>query len=240
MMKRFCVYAMAILSLCCATACSDKEDDREVNHYGENMSATISGEVDSYGYVDLGLSVKWATCNVGASQPLEYGDLFSWGETQSKGIYKWSTYKWCGGDFDKLTKYCNSSSLGEVDNANTLAPEDDAATINWGKAWRTPTLEEMTELIKGCDWAWSDNFNGKGIAGQVGVSKVNGNVIFLPAAGYSNGKEIIDKGVYGGYWTSTLHFGNSYNAHIFTFYDHQITRFNYYRSDGRSVRAVLK
>lgn len=239
MKKRFCVYIMPILSLFCVASCSNEGDDKEVNHYGENMSASVSGEIYGYGYVDLGLSVKWATCNVGASQPLEYGDLFSWGETQAKGLYKWSTYKWCKGAFDQLTKYCDSVQYGKVDNVGVLMSEDDAATVNMGKSWRTPTLKEMTELVKGCDWAWSDNFNGKGIAGQVGVSKVNGNVIFLPAAGYSHDTEIIDKGSYGGYWTSTVNSVNSYNAYVFIFYDHQISGFNYYRSDGRSVRAVL-
>ncbi len=237
-MKRIYIYTIALLSLFGIVSCGD--DEKEVNHYGEDMSATISGEVESYGYVDLGLSVKWATCNVGASQPVGYGDLFAWGETQTKNVYKWTNYRWCEGTLEQLTKYCNTSKYGVVDNLSVLSSEDDAATVNWGADWRTPTLNEMTELIKGCDWKWSDNFNGKGVAGQVGVSKKNGNVIFLPAAGYSDSEKIIDKGSYGGYWTSTRDYDNSYNAQIYTFYDQNITRFNYYRSNGRSVRAVLK
>ena len=91
-------------------------------------------EIDGYEYVDLGLSVKWATCNVGADSPEDYGDYFAWGETEPKSTYYWSTYKWYRGDYDNLTKYCTSSSYGTVDNKKQLDLSDDAARANWGGA----------------------------------------------------------------------------------------------------------
>lgn len=85
--------------------------------------------------VDLGLSVKWATCNVGANTPEEYGDYFAWGETRPKDYYNWGTYKYCNGYYNTMTKYCTNSSYGKVDNKTTLELEDDAAYINWGGSW---------------------------------------------------------------------------------------------------------
>ncbi len=110
-------------------------------------------EYNGHDYVDLGLpsGLIWATCNVGAAKPEDYGDYFAWGETEPKDDYWWSTYKWCNGDWDKLTKYCtdsyywDSSSSSSMDNKTVLDPEDDAAHVNWGGSWRMPTDEEWTE-----------------------------------------------------------------------------------------------
>ena len=93
-------------------------------------------------YVDLGLSVKWATCNVGADSPEEYGYHFAWGETSPKTTYNWSTYKYCNGDEYSMTKYCDDS-FGTVDNKTTLELSDDAARVNWGGKWRMPTRAEI-------------------------------------------------------------------------------------------------
>ena len=108
-------------------------------------------------YVDLGLSVKWATCNVGANSPEEYGDYFAWGETTSKDKYNWNYYKYCKGSSTTFTKYCNKSSYGYngfTDTKTKLDPDDDAATVNWGGSWRMPTVAEMTELQSECTWIW--------------------------------------------------------------------------------------
>ena len=96
---------------------------------------------DNHEWVDLGLpsGTLWATCNVGANAPEEYGDHFAWGETSPKDVYNWSTYQWCNGSMFTLTKYNTESSLGMVDNKTELDPEDDAAYVNWGPSWRTPT-----------------------------------------------------------------------------------------------------
>ena len=99
-------------------------------------------------YVDLGLPsrIKWATCNVGATTPEEYGDYFAWGETEPKDNYDWSTYKWCNESNATMTKYCTDSSYGTVDNKTVLELEDDAAYVNWGGNWRMPTKAELDEL----------------------------------------------------------------------------------------------
>ena len=101
-------------------------------------------------YVDLGLSVKWATCNMGASSPEEYGDHYAWGETETESTYDWNTYKWCKGSKNTLTKYCTDSDYGTVDNKTVLDPEDDVAQVKWGGNWRMPTDAEIEELRENC------------------------------------------------------------------------------------------
>ena len=111
----------------------------------QNGSSQGQGKHEGYEYVDLGLSVKWATCNVGATTPEGYGDYFAWGETKPKDYYAWSTYKYCDSSSLTLTKYCSKSYYGKdsfSDNKTILDSEDDAATVNWGGAWRMPTKEE--------------------------------------------------------------------------------------------------
>ena len=171
--------------------------------YGKEVSVTTKARTykDGYEYIDLGLSVKWATCNVGASKPQDYGDYFAWGETEPKEIYNWSTYKHCNGSETTLTKYNTKSSYGTVDNKTTLSAIDDAATVNWGGSWRMPTYEEFHELIEQCTWYPATQ---NGIDGCLMISKSNGNSIFLPFAGnYSynsnNWEQII-----GHYWSSSL------------------------------------
>ena len=106
--------------------------------------------------IDLGLSVKWASCNVGATAPEEYGGYYAWGETEEKSDYNWITYKHCNGSNETtMTKYCTDSSYGTVDNKTTLEQEDDVATVKWGGNWRIPTREELQELIDKCTWTWT-------------------------------------------------------------------------------------
>ena len=99
---------------------------------------------ETHEWVDLGLpsGTLWATCNVGANSPEEYGDYFAWGETTTKSSYSWSTYKYCKGSSSTMTKYCTSSYYGTVDNKTELEPSDDAATANWGSEWQMPSLEQ--------------------------------------------------------------------------------------------------
>ena len=166
--------------------------------YGEELSFTT----ETHAYVDLGLSVKWATCNIGASSPEEYGDYFAWGETAPKDVYVWSTYKWCNGSQNTLTKYCTNKEYGAVDNKITLELEDDAAHVNWGGEWRMPTKEELEELHKKCTWT-PTKING--VSGRE-ITGPNGNKLFLPNSGYcSEGK--YPGGGTGHCWsnTSSLH-----------------------------------
>ncbi|MBQ9185049.1 MAG: hypothetical protein IJ151_04175 [Bacteroidales bacterium] len=112
-------------------------------------------------WVDLGLSVKWATCNVGAVLPGDYSDYFAWGETSKKSEYSWETYRWTDKEFYELIKYCPSDKYdywvdsGNPDNITQLDMSDDAARQNWGGSWHIPTEKEWTELCEKCDWTWS-------------------------------------------------------------------------------------
>ncbi|MBO4332241.1 MAG: hypothetical protein J5875_03665 [Paludibacteraceae bacterium] len=150
---------------------------------------TISGEIDGYKYVDLGLpsGAKWAIMNVGASLPTDMGDYLAWGEVVPKESYTWDTYKWCrnlktnskGLPLD-LKKYNKEDTYyGVVDGLQELEASDDAATVNWSANWCTPSHEELLELFDGCDWTKVSSFNGVDVDGYVGVSKTNGNTIFL-------------------------------------------------------------
>ena len=165
--------------------------------------------VITYEYVDLGLSVKWAKCNVGACKPEEYGDYFAWGETQSKSTFSWDTYKWCNGASSSLLKYNNNNNYGIVDNLNHLDLSDDAARTKWGGNWRTPTDAEMSELCEQCTWIYT-TLNG--IKGYQVTSNTNGNNIFLPSTGYQNNNTIYAAGAFGYYWSSTLIQDTPYNA----------------------------
>jgi len=178
--------------------------------------------------VDLGLpsGLLWATCNVGAEAPEDYGDYFAWGETQPKDTYNWSTYQYCNGS--NLTKYTGSDGL------TTLLPEDDAATANWGSDWRMPTKEEWQELYNNttCTWTTQNGVNGRLFTAS------NGNSLFLPAAGYRNGTSLNYAGTYGYYWSSSLLTGNPDYAWRFDFRSVGYGMSSGYRYGGQSVRAV--
>ena len=189
-------------------------------------------------YVDLGLSVKWATCNVGATKPEEYGDYFAWGETEPKSTYNWSTYKYCNGSYSTLTKYNNSSSYGTVDDKTTLELADDAARANWGGSWRMPTKAEQDELRTECTWEWTTQ---NGVNGYKVTSKKAGYTdksIFLPAAGYRYDSLLGAAGNYGCYWSSSLITDDPSYA-CFLYFGSITVDWNYTnRRHGLSVRPV--
>ena len=194
-------------------------------------------------YVDLGLSVKWASCNVGASKPEEYGDYLAWGETEPKSNYSWSTYKFrTSGDSDdnvKFNKYCTQSSYWDstapMDNKTVLDPEDDAAHVNWGGSWRMPTDAEWTELMTKCTWTWTSQNE---VNGRLGTGP-NGNSIFLPVAGNRYDTRLNNAGSYGFYWSSSLKTGNPIHAWHVRFNSGGVSRSSYgYRYSGQSVRPV--
>ena len=217
-----------------------------VRAYATNEKGTAYGEEVSFTtetpavpeYVDLGLSVKWATFNVGANNPEDYGDYFAWGETTTKDTYSWSTYKYCKGDYDFLTKYCNKSSYGNngfTDNKTQLELSDDAARANWGGSWRMPTDDELTELWGQCTWTWTTQ---NGVNGYKVTSKINGNSIFLPAAGYRGGASLYSAGSFGDYWSSSLNADSPDDAWIMGFYSGGVYRIGSDRCLGQSVRPV--
>jgi len=169
-------------------------------------SVTVKAWTDSE-VVDLGLSVKWATVNLGTSSPEGIGDYFAWGETEPKTTYNWSTYKWCNGSSSTLTKYNTSSSYGTVDNKTLLETEDDAAAVLLGGNWRMPTQQEFNELnnSNNCTWTWTTQ---NGVKGYKVTSKKTGftdKSIFLPAGGYQNESTLNSASSYGYFWTSTLY-----------------------------------
>ena len=222
-----------LAALCCMlavfTACEKNEPNDNTN--GNDSVFAATGTENGHGYVDLGLSVKWATCNVGAFNPEEYGDYFAWGEIAPKKDYDWSTYKY-GSDYDELTKYCNDHYEGKdgfADGRTVLDPEDDAAAVNWGGAWRIPTKDECTELLTKCTWYWTDDYNGTGVAGRIVTSNINGNSIFLPA-----------EDNYGYYWSSSLDTDYPSSAWDAEFCDDSVGRNSDWRCRGRSVRPVCE
>lgn len=184
--------------------------------------------------IDLGLSVKWASCNVGAEKPEEYGDYFAWGEVKPKEDYYWSTYKYCRGSYDSMTKYCTISSYGFVDNKTVLDPSDDAATVNWGGVWRMPTKAEQDELRKKCKWTWTSQ---NGVKGYKVIGR-NGNSIFLPAAGYMFEGTLNKAGSYGDYWSSSLDTGSF--AYYVLFDSNLVDRYFSNRYYGLAVRPVCQ
>ena len=207
-----------------------EEVDSIVNNYGEETGAT-----STYEAVDLGLSVKWATFNVGATKPEEYGGYYAWGETEEKDTYNWSTYKWCNGSYYTQTKYCTDSYYGTVDNKTVLDPEDDVAHVKWGGSWRMPTKAEQDELRTNCTWTWTTQNGVKGYK----VTGTNGNSIFLPAAGNRYGAYLYDSGSYGRYWSSSLDVGSSYNAYYLYFDSGHYGWGSNNRYIGQSVRPVF-
>ena len=202
----------------------------------DNVVFEVQVKILKYEAVDLGLSVKWASCNVGAEKPEEYGDYFAWGEVKPKEYYDWSTYKYCRGTGETMTKYCTQSGYGIVDNNTMLDPEDDVATVNWGGAWRMPTKAEQDELRNNCTWTLTTQNGVKGYK----VVGPNGNSIFLPAAGYVDGGTLYIAGSYGYYWSSSLDSGSPDSAYRVYFNSDDVDWGSYGRDNGRSVRPVCQ
>ena len=231
-----------------------------VNPVPENPSA----DVPVPEMVNLGLpsGVKWASFNLGASKPEEYGDYYAWGETEpyySEGHsqdspcsswrsrtnpaisgYNWSSYKWCNGSSTSLTKYNTSSEYGStVDNKMVLEADDEAdddvAHVKLGDSWRMPTDAEWTELRNNCTWTWTTQ---NGIKGYKVTSKKNGASIFLPAAGIRDGTDLSYVGSDGYYWSSSLDTGHPDCAYLVSFFGGDVKGYSVWRYYGNSVRPV--
>ena len=177
--------------------------------------------INGHEYVDLGLSVKWATCNVGANSPEEYGNYYAWGETSTKSSYTSDNSKTYG------------KSMGDIGSDSAY----DAARANWGGSWRLPTYEEMQELIDNCDWTWTTQ-GGK--RGYKVTSRKNGVSIFIPAAGYRYGTSLHYDGQSGYYCTSTPYESNT--SHAYGLYFNSSAHITYWdgRYFGFSVRPVAE
>ena len=191
---------------------------------------------DDHEWVDLGLpsGTLWATCNLGATSPEEYGDYFAWGEVEPKEVYDWSTYKWCNGADSTLTKYCIDGACGIVDNKTVLDPEDDAAYVNWGPSWRMPTMEQLLELKNICT---TQRLEINGVMGAL-ITGPNGNTVFFPLAGQINGSEYERVGNYGYFWSTDIFSDDSNVARYIYFNGAYFTAWNRYRYFGFTIRAV--
>lgn len=222
-------------------------------YYGRVKNFTFTwdiaqnGSENGYQYVELGLSVRWATYNVGATKPEEYGDYYAWGETETKTDYTWINYKFrANGDSYKnveLNKYNTRSIYGIVDNKITLDPEDDVAHVKWGGGWRMPTYSELEELRNNCTWMWywSGNSQFNGVAGYKVTSTQEGytdRYIFLPAAGHCNGTSLLYVGSHGFYRLSSLYTEHPLTVYQLYFGDCYFRTDNGDRSTGQSVRPV--
>ena len=182
------------------------------------LKVSAQGTVNGHEYVDLGLSVKWATCNVGASKPEDYGNYYAWGETKTKSSYTEN----------------NSKTYGKQMNDIKGNSQYDAARANWGGTWRLPTKAELEELNNKCTWKWTtqNGVNGYKVTGP------NGNSIFLPAAGDRYWSSLLGAGEYGNYWSSAPYGSYSYDAYYLYFDSSKPYVLSYYRYYGLSVRPV--
>ena len=205
--------------------------------YGDEVRFTTleedGGIINGHEYVDLGLpsGLKWATCNVGANNPEDYGDYFAWGETTTKSEYIWGNSLTDGLSISEL------QSQGIIDGDHNLTPSYDAARANWGGSWRMPTEAEQRELIDNCTWerTTQNGVNGYKVTGP------NGNSIFLSAAGYRDGSSLYSAGEYGYYWSSTPDESDSDYAYLLFLYgSHQGGVVRIRRFYGQSVRPVVE
>ena len=191
-------------------------------------------------YVDLGLpsGTLWATCNVGANKPEEYGDYFAWGETVTKEAYGNGNYKWYETENTTITKYCTDSRQGTVDNKTEILSEDDAATANWGSDWCMPSLDQINELCNSdyttIEWIVQDEVNR--FNGCLITSKKNDNTLFLPAAGYRYYGSLCEG--CGGYWSRSLSMDSSNSAYRLNILVRNIGYVDDNRCFGFSVRPV--
>lgn len=202
----------------CAQPASKDDDDTELAPLQNQRKLT--GTINGHEWVDLGLpsGLKWATCNVGASSPEEYGDYFAWGETSTKDSYP--------------EEGCKTSN--QFFNDISGDPNYDAARANWGGAWRMPTKAECEELKNSCKWTWTTNGSHYGYK----VTGPNGNSIFLPAAGWRWGTSLKRVGTLGNYWSSTPVLIESYTAISLFIFDNNSGMDFFERGSGLSVRPV--
>ena len=251
--KSFASLLLAGTIGCGFTACVNSDDPALPDPFADKAPAGAEA-------VDLGLpsGTKWANMDVGAEQVGAFGLFFAWGETEGYGrdtndgrYFYWTTYKYMipGGDSElDVSKYqlddgqtegcwydANGNFIG--DGKRTLEPADDAAHVIWGGQWVMPTYEEMQELLANTTSEWTTQ---NGVNGRRFTSKINGNSIFLPAAGtrYMDGFHFYTTN--GGYWSATVYVEYSYSAHDLGFGADEIDTFRHSRAYGRSIRPVIR
>ena len=250
----FAIAAATALFISCSDEKATSKQEEEIN-------------VEPLVAVDLGLKVKWASKNLGAQNPQEFGDYYAWGEIEpyyaeghsrdreckdwreGKSGYDWASYRWSEDSFDKLTKYNTKSTYGKVDNIlqlqrglNDGETNDDVSSVVLGESWRIPTKEDWEELMTKCKWEWKQSNKDKEYShsGYL-VTAENGNSIFLPAAGKWEGTTGVPASpASGSYWSSTLSSETPCWAWWLNFLKSNVA--GYYsggvRANGLSVRPV--
>lgn len=228
-----------------------KDLGKKTMRYGKGdpdpaIKAVVAKIVDYFPenvYVDLGLSVKWATCNVGADKPEDVGGLYAWGETDTKTEYSYATYKFSvDGVRGNYTKY------SDKDSKTVLDQEDDVAHVKWGGSWRVPTSAEMDELRRECNWTWTTENGVKGFRVSGKKEGYENNSIFLPVNAFNDSVAVAtlhQYPEYGVYWSSTL--SNESGSFLMGGWDHANGIWfcrdasmgnGSYRNEGRSIRPV--
>ena len=208
------------------------------------------------GFIDFALpsGTLWSTKNIGATNGNTaeswYGNYYAWGELQTKTYYNWTdsnnatqNYKYANGTYNTLTKYCNMPDYGYngyTDNLKTLELMDDVAHLEFGGDWHMPDSKLLCELMLYTNNEWVENYNDiEGLNGRVFTSKVNGNTLFIPAAGSCYGSGFLDVGSFCYLWSSSLHLGDPNNAYYLGFNSNNICMNYYDRFLGFSVCPVL-
>ncbi|MBP5419567.1 MAG: hypothetical protein J6Y72_07145 [Bacteroidales bacterium] len=225
-------------------SCDDDEKSTNITQ--------IDGEIAEF--VDMGLSVKWASWNVGASSIQEVGNHYAWAESDRKTNFEWGTYKYSNGSASTMTKYCLNGMYGKIDSLSTIQAKseddtkvelgDDVAKIEWGDNWRMPTAEEWKELLDNTKAKFYEDTvivtqgNSLHISGYLLRSKVNNNYIILPASGYCENNSLIGEGMYGNYWSSSLYDKANNEAVSLYFGSSYINIGHNSRFRGQSIRPV--
>lgn len=209
-MKKTFTWALTAIAVMTVLTGCEKEDEDAISMDVVNKGITTKPGKDGkqYAVVDLGVDVLWATCNIGAASPEQYGYYFAWGETQSKEEYYWSTYSHCDGEPSAIKKYVFDENLGTVDHKNTLEPVDDAAKQLMGDSWSIPSRAMYQELLYRCNYKCcklNDTW------GYLFTSKENGNSIFFPLSGMRDPKDIFFSSERGYYWSNELYTGDKDN-----------------------------
>lgn len=189
-----------------------------------------TGMINGHEWVDLGLpsGLKWATCNVGASSPSDYGDYYAWGETATKSSYDESNSLTYGKSISELR------SAGIIGASGKLTMKHDAARANWGGSWRMPTKKEYEELKDKCTWTWTTQGGRNGYE----VTGPNGRSIFLPTTGWRQGTSLYNPEITGGTWSSVMKEGSTDLAYHPYFNRSERGCGVSSRSDGFTVRPV--
>ena len=224
----------AFLALLKNTTPTNLDGDEETIFVKDDRPIIVGKE-----FVDLGLpsGVKWATRNLGAKSPEDFGDYYAWGEISPKHNYSWSNYKYRVNEGNAISKYCNSSIMSYADHKTRLEESDDAAHEIWKERWHIPTKENFEELIANCICKWD---RLKGVQGYTLISKLNGNSVFFPAAGYWDKDGPFGEYESGSYWSSSVAEGNRpYDAWQLFFMDTSLHLNHDYRHRGLSIRPII-